>query len=68
MDLIILQTAAPQANAITTIFLPLALGIIMLGLGLTLTLADFKRVILYPKAVFIGLSIIDIAFYLFWYC
>ncbi|NQW42805.1 MAG: bile acid:sodium symporter family protein [Bacteroidetes bacterium] len=55
MDLIILQTAAPQANAITTIFLPLALGIIMLGLGLTLTLADFKRVILYPKAVFIGL-------------
>ena len=55
MDLIILQTVAPQANAITTIFLPLALGIIMLGLGLTLTLADFKRVILYPKAVFIGL-------------
>ncbi len=55
MDLIILQTLAPQANAITTIFLPLALGIIMLGLGLTLTLADFKRVILYPKAVFIGL-------------
>jgi BASS family bile acid:Na+ symporter len=38
-----------------TIFLPLALGIIMLGLGLSLTIADFKRVVLYPKAVIVGL-------------
>lgn len=36
--------------------LPVALGIIMLGLGLTLTLADFKRVIRYPRAVVLGLS------------
>lgn len=44
-----------QSSAITTTFLPLALGIIMLGLGLTLTLADFKRVIVYPRAVVVGL-------------
>jgi BASS family bile acid:Na+ symporter len=44
-----------EANFITTVFLPLALGIIMLGLGLSLTMDDFKRIINYPKAVFIGL-------------
>ena len=27
----------------------------MLGMGLSLTLADFKRVLLYPRAIFIGL-------------
>ena len=45
-----------QSSAITTIFLPLALGIIMLGLGLSLTIADFKRVVVYPRAVIIGLA------------
>jgi bile acid:Na+ symporter, BASS family len=35
--------------------LPIALGIVMLGLGLSLTAADFKRVVVYPKAVAIGL-------------
>jgi bile acid:Na+ symporter, BASS family len=45
-----------QSNVITAVFLPLALGIIMLGLGLSLTVADFKRVVVYPRAVFIGLS------------
>ena len=35
--------------------MPFALGIIMLGLGLSLTTDDFKRVVQYPKAVFIGL-------------
>lgn len=44
-----------ESSLITTLFLPLALGIIMLGLGLSLTLEDFKRVIIYPKAIFIGL-------------
>ncbi|WP_223170754.1 bile acid:sodium symporter family protein [Microbacterium sp. NIBRBAC000506063] len=39
----------------TTIGLPVALGIIMFGLGLTLTLGDFKRVLKHPKAVFIAL-------------
>lgn len=38
-----------------TTIMPIALGIIMLGLGLSLTIADFKRVVKFPKAVFIGL-------------
>lgn len=44
-----------ESSIITTVFLPLALGIIMLGLGLSLTIDDFKRVIVYPKAIIIGL-------------
>ena len=31
------------------------MAVIMLGLGLSLTIADFRRVIVYPKAVFVGL-------------
>ena len=45
-----------EQNVITSVLLPVALGIIMLGLGLSLTIADFKRVIVYPKAVAIGLG------------
>lgn len=44
-----------EQNAILTLFLPIALGIIMLGLGLSLTIADFKRVVTFPKAIIIGL-------------
>lgn len=44
-----------EQSAILTLFLPIALGIIMLGLGLSLVIDDFKRVVLYPKAVVIGL-------------
>ncbi len=44
-----------ESSALTSVFLPLALGIIMLGLGLSLTLDDFKRLVLYPKAIVIGL-------------
>lgn len=44
-----------DATFITTVIMPFALGIIMLGLGLSLTIADFQRVAEYPKAVFIGL-------------
>lgn len=35
--------------------LQIALGIVMLGLGLGLTLDDFKRVLVYPRAVIVGL-------------
>ncbi|MGH8529770.1 MAG: bile acid:sodium symporter family protein [Nevskiales bacterium] len=35
--------------------MPAALGVIMLGLGLSLTIADFTRVLVYPRAVFVGL-------------
>jgi len=44
-----------QQSAATTLFLPIALGVIMLGLGLSLTLADFRRVTQYPKAMTLAL-------------
>jgi len=43
-------------SALTTIGLPIALAIIMFGLGLDLTLADFRRVGKHPKAVVIALA------------
>jgi BASS family bile acid:Na+ symporter len=46
-----------QSGIITNVLLPLSLGIIMLGLGLSLTGADFTRVVRYPKAVLTGLTI-----------
>lgn len=46
-----------EQSFITTILLPVSLGIIMLGLGLTLTPDDFRRVFKYPRAVFIGLLV-----------
>ncbi|MGE0638556.1 MAG: bile acid:sodium symporter family protein [Bacteroidia bacterium] len=45
-----------QDNSLLTIIMPIALGVIMLGLGLSLTLDDFKRVVVYPKAVLVGLA------------
>ncbi len=45
-----------EQSIITSVLLPLALGIIMLGLGMSLTLDDFKRVVVMPKAVLVGLS------------
>lgn len=44
-----------MGSALTTIGLPVALGVIMFGLGLTLTVGDFTRVLKHPKAVFIAL-------------
>lgn len=44
-----------QSSLVTTLFLPIALGIIMLGLGLGLTVGDFRRVARYPRAVVTGL-------------
>lgn len=42
-------------DPITTVVLPIALGVIMFGLGLSLRVADFTRIVKYPKAVGIGL-------------
>lgn len=42
-------------SGLVTIFLPLALAVVMAGLGLELTPNDFKRVSKHPKAVFIAL-------------
>ncbi len=44
-----------ENNIVTTLFLPLALAVIMLGLGLSLALTDFKRILRYPLAVVVGL-------------
>ncbi len=42
-------------TGLITLALPIALAIIMMGIGLELSLQDFKRVVKYPKAVFIAL-------------
>jgi BASS family bile acid:Na+ symporter len=44
-----------MGSALTTIGLPVALGIIMFGLGLSLTVGDFARVAKQPKAVVVAL-------------
>lgn len=44
------------AELIGQVFLPISLAIIMLGMGMTLIITDFTRVIKFPKAVFIGLT------------
>ena len=45
-----------QESALSTIGLPVALAIIMLGLGLHLKLDDFKRIWTQPRAMVIGLA------------
>jgi BASS family bile acid:Na+ symporter len=42
-------------NPLLTVFLPLSLGIIMIGLGLHLGMSDFRRVLAMPKAVAVAL-------------
>ncbi len=41
-------------DSLATIVLVLALFIIMMGMGLSLTIDDFKRVLKFPLAVFVG--------------
>jgi BASS family bile acid:Na+ symporter len=43
-----------DGNVVTQILLPVSLAIIMLSVGLELTIADFKRVVVQPKDFFIG--------------
>jgi BASS family bile acid:Na+ symporter len=43
-----------ESNVFATVGLPIALFIIMFGLGLSLTLNDFRRILVSPKAIFIG--------------
>ena len=45
-----------MTSTVFTIFLPVALGLVMFGLGLTLTVADFNRVLKYPKAAAVALT------------
>jgi BASS family bile acid:Na+ symporter len=44
-----------EASVLTAVLLPLALFIIMLGMGLGLTVDDFKRVVVEPRAMVLGL-------------
>lgn len=43
-------------SVLTSVLLPVALAIIMLGLGLTLTVTDFTRVLRMPRAVLVALG------------
>lgn len=45
-----------QSNIFTSVLLPLALAIVMLGMGLSLVAEDFKRITRDPKAVAVGTS------------
>ena len=44
-----------ESNFLTTVFLPLSLFIIMMGMGLGLKIVDFKQVLIEPKGVILGL-------------
>ena len=44
-----------QESLLSTVVLPLSIVIIMITLGMTLTLGDFKRVLTQPRQVLIGL-------------
>ena len=44
-----------QESIISSVILPLAIAIIMVTLGMTLTVADFRRIFTQPKTIFIGL-------------
>jgi BASS family bile acid:Na+ symporter len=44
-----------QSSVLTELFLPFSLAVIMFGMGLSLRVDDFKRILIYPKAVGIGL-------------
>ncbi len=43
-------------DKISTIILASSLIIIMLGMGLSLVIDDFKRILVYPKAILVGLT------------
>ena len=51
----ILESLSGQAAFINAEVIPWVLRVVMVGLGLSLTLADFKRVVFFPKAATIGL-------------
>ncbi len=52
----ILDALTEQAAFINATVIPWMLRLVMLGLGLSLTVTDFKRVVVYPKAAGVGLA------------
>ena len=51
-----LQQLSAQAAFINSSVVPWVLRLVMIGLGLSLTAADFKRIVVYPKAISLGLG------------
>lgn len=51
----LLEMLSTQAGFVNSEVIPWVLRLVMMGLGLSLTMADFKRVIIFPKAATIGL-------------
>ncbi|NRB53177.1 MAG: bile acid:sodium symporter family protein [Saprospiraceae bacterium] len=45
-----------ESSILTDVFLPASLFVIMLGMGLSLVVDDFRRIFKYPKATLIGLA------------
>jgi BASS family bile acid:Na+ symporter len=45
-----------EDSLFATLLLPLALAVIMTSLGMSLTVEDFRRVVVYPRGVSIGLA------------
>jgi BASS family bile acid:Na+ symporter len=50
-----LASLSAHADSINSSVIPWVLRLVMAGLGLSLTLADFKRVLVFPKAATVGL-------------
>lgn len=44
-----------ETRFFSTVLLPVVLGLIMVGIGTSLTPADFRNIFRYPKGVFVGL-------------
>jgi hypothetical protein len=50
------KDATMETNVFITVFFPFVLAFIMFGIGLSLVVDDFKRILVYPKAVGLGLA------------
>src|SRR4051812_15313489 len=50
------QRASLEHSVFATVLLPIALAVIMVSLGTSLVLDDFRRVVVYPRGIAIGLA------------
>jgi BASS family bile acid:Na+ symporter len=57
-----------EGSVLTKVVIPIALAIIMFGVGLVLTMADFRRVALMPKPVVVGLACQTVLLPIVCYC
>ncbi len=53
--MILAATSSSDDSLFALVLLPIALAVIMTSLGLSLTIADFKRIFVFPKGVAIGM-------------